>query len=61
MGTTLTVFHLALLKMKMDFFGLSHITNLFLSLDPKTGAAMQYAASNPSKSDNLTTLPYVNV
>lgn len=39
----------------------SHIANLFLSLDPKTGATMQYATSNPSKSGNLTTLPYVNV
>ena len=38
----------------------SHIANLFLSLDPKTGAIMQYATSNPSKSGNLTTLPYVN-
>ena len=38
----------------------SHIANLFLSLDPKTGAVMQYATSNPSKSGNLTTLPYVN-
>ena len=38
----------------------SHIANLFLSLDPKTGATMQYATSNPSKSGNLTTLPYVN-
>ena len=38
----------------------SHITNLFLSLDPKTGAVKQYATSNPSKSGNLTTLPYVN-
>jgi virginiamycin B lyase len=39
----------------------SHIANLFLSLDPKTGATMQYATSNPSKSGNLTTLPYVNI
>lgn len=38
----------------------SHIANLFLSLDPKTGATTQYATSNPSKSGNLTTLPYVN-
>ena len=38
----------------------SHIANLFLSLDPKTGAVKQYATSNPSKSGNLTTLPYVN-
>ena len=38
----------------------SHIANLFLSLDPKTGVIMQYATSNPSKSGNLTTLPYVN-
>ncbi len=38
----------------------SHIANLFLSFDPKTGATMQYATSNPSKSGNLTTLPYVN-
>ena len=38
----------------------SHIANLFLSLDPNTGATKQYATSNPSKSGNLTTLPYVN-
>lgn len=38
----------------------SHIANLFLSLDPKTGTVKQYATSNPSKSGNLTTLPYVN-
>ena len=38
----------------------SHISNLFLSLDPNTGAIKQYATSNPSKSGNLTTLPYIN-
>ena len=39
----------------------SHIANLFLSLDPKTGAVKQYATSNPSASGNLTTLPYYNL
>ena len=38
----------------------SHIANLFLSLDPNPGATKQYAISNPSKSGNLTTLPYYN-
>lgn len=38
----------------------SHIANLFLSLNPNTGAVKQYATSNPSSSGNLTTLPYYN-
>lgn len=38
----------------------NHISNLFLWLDPNTGAVKQYATSNPSASGNLTTLPYIN-
>lgn len=38
----------------------SHIANLFLWLNPNTGAVKQYATSNPSSSGNLTTLPYIN-
>lgn len=38
----------------------NHISNLFLWLDPTTGAIKQYATSNPSASGNLTTLPYIN-
>ncbi len=39
----------------------SHIANLFLSLNPKTGEIRHYSTSNPSSSGNLTTLPYYNV
>lgn len=38
----------------------NHISNLFLWLNPNTGAVKQYATSNPSASGNLTTLPYIN-
>lgn len=38
----------------------SHISNLFFSLDPRTGAVKQYATSNPAAPGNLTTLPYYN-
>lgn len=38
----------------------SHISNLFFSLNPITGAIKQYATSNPAAPGNLTTLPYYN-
>lgn len=47
--------------MKMVSYGPIVIFRIAFCLDPITGAVKHYATSNPSKTGNLVTLPYINI